>query len=94
MMNLMKTITFPPYIVLLFALLLVAPLPAAADNISKQQAVSIAQQVSPGRVLGVKMRGGSYRVKTLSTSGEVRIIVIDANSGKVKSGKSGKSRKK
>ena len=87
MTNLMKTITFPTYLILLFALLLGAPLTAAADNISKQQAVSIAQQASPGRVLGVKMKGSTYRVKTLSASGEVRIIVIDANSGKVKSGK-------
>ena len=87
MINLMKATIFPPYLLLLFALLLGAPLPAAAENISKQQAVSIAQQVSPGRVLGVKMKGNTYRVKTLSKSGEVRIIVIDANSGKIKSGK-------
>lgn len=87
MMNLMKTTIFPPFLILLVTLLLGAPLPAAAENISKQQAVSIAQQVSPGRVLAVKRKGGNYRVKTLSTSGEVRIIVIDANSGKVKSGR-------
>lgn len=82
----MKMITFRPYLLLLLSLLLSAPLPAAAENISKQRAVSIAQQVHPGRVLAVKMRGNTYRVKTLSSKGEVRIIVIDANSGKVKSG--------
>lgn len=60
--------------------------PAFAEDISKQEAVSIAQQVYPGRVLAVKRNGAVYRVKTLSDSGEVRIIVIDATSGKVISG--------
>ena len=86
MTDLMKTTIFPPYLILLFALLLGAPLHASAENVSKQQAVSIAQQVAPGRVLAVKMKKGAYRVKTLSATGEVRIIVIDANSGQVKSG--------
>lgn len=87
MTNIMKTTIFPPHIILIFALLLGAPLHASAENISKQQAVSIAQQVAPGRVLAVKMKNGAYRVKTLSPGGEVRIIVIDANSGQVRSGK-------
>lgn len=82
----MKTRTSLPYLIVLFALLLGAPLHATAESISKQEAVNIAQQVSPGRVLAVKMQKGSYRVKTLNASGEVRIIVIDANSGQVKSG--------
>jgi uncharacterized membrane protein YkoI len=52
-------------------------------SISQQRAVSIAQQVNPGRVLAVKRRGDVYRVKQLSDSGEVRVISIDAKSGKV-----------
>jgi uncharacterized membrane protein YkoI len=59
---------------------------AAPESITKQQAVSIAQQVYPGRVLSVKREAAVYRVKTLSEDGEVRIIVIDASSGKVISG--------
>jgi uncharacterized membrane protein YkoI len=58
----------------------------AAGSISQQQAVSIAQQVYPGRVLAVKREAAVYRIKTLSDSGEVRIIVVDASSGKVISG--------
>jgi len=54
-----------------------------AERISKQQAVNIAQQSNPGRVLSVKLDGAVYRVKTLNEKGEVRIIVVDANSGKV-----------
>jgi uncharacterized protein YpmB len=59
---------------------------AVPEGISKQQAVNIAQQVYPGRVLAVKREGAVYRVKTLSDDGEVRIILIDASSGKVISG--------
>ena len=51
--------------------------------ISKQQAVNIAQQENPGRVLSVKRKDSNYRVKILNKDGEVRIIVIDANTGRV-----------
>jgi uncharacterized membrane protein YkoI len=66
--------------------LLLAPLHAAPQQnggISEQQAVSIAQQQHPGKVLAVRRSGNNYRVKSLSDSGQVRIIVIDASSGKV-----------
>ena len=73
---------FPP----LLALALLLPAVAYAD-IGKEQAVSIAQGVHPGRVLSVKQaeENGSfvYRVKTLSAGGDVQIVVIDADSGKV-----------
>ena len=78
----MKTLKFLP----LMALMLLMSSVAFAD-IGKKQAVSIAQGVQPGRVLAVKMEqlNGTavYRVKTLSASGDVHIIVIDAESGKV-----------
>lgn len=63
-----------------------APEPGTA-GISQQQAVGIAQSVHPGRVLSVKQKGNVYRVKSLSANGEVRIIVIDASSGNVLSGR-------
>jgi uncharacterized membrane protein YkoI len=78
----MKNLLFPT----LLALLLLMSAPVLAD-ISKQEAVSIAQSVHPGRVLAVKLvqanNGPVYRVKTLSAGGDVHIIVIDAGSGKV-----------
>lgn len=64
-------------------ILVTSPAYANASGISKQQAVSIAQKENPGRVLSVKLKGDSYQVKTLSDSGEVRIISVNANSGKV-----------
>jgi len=70
----------------LLALLLLMSAVVHAD-IGKKQAVSIAQSVYPGRVLAVKQvqenNAPVYRVKTLSASGDVHIIVIDAESGKV-----------
>ena len=64
-----------------------APLAEPAKTVTKQQAVSIAQQHYPGRVLAVKLKGNSYQVKTLNDSGEVRIIIVDAKTGRVLSGR-------
>ena len=78
----MKKYLIPPLLV--FLLLMSA---AVQADIGKKQAVSIAQGVYPGRVLAVKLvqenNASVYRVKTLSASGDVHIIVIDADSGKV-----------
>jgi len=52
-------------------------------GVSKQQAVNIAQQYYPGRVLAVKLKDKVYRVKTLNDNGEVRIISVDAETGKI-----------
>ena len=70
----------------LLALLLMMSTTAQAE-ISKEEAVSIAQQAFPGRVLAVKQAdtdtGPVYRVKTLTAAGDVHVVVIDATSGKV-----------
>ena len=74
---------------LILPLLVMLMLMSAAvhADIGKKQAASIAQSVHPGRVLAVKQVQENnvpvYRVKTLSASGDVHIIVIDADSGKV-----------
>ena len=74
----MKTTLFTLLQTVILAMLLVfnAPLQAASDTIDKQQAVSIAQQTYPGRVLSVKLIDDIYQVK----------ILIDARSGKVITG--------
>jgi uncharacterized membrane protein YkoI len=60
--------------------------PAWAD-VSRDQAVVAAQQASGGRVLSVDKaeRDGRpvWRVKVLSPQGEVKVILIDAASGRV-----------
>lgn len=80
----MKTILFS----LLFSLsvLLNAPVYAEGAGISKQQAVAIATQNYPGRVLAVKLKKSVYKVKILSDSGKVYVIKVDAASGRIKSG--------
>ena len=60
---------------------------SAQADIDKQEAVSIAQEVFPGRVLAVKQAdantGPVYRVKILSAAGDVHIVEIDATTGDV-----------
>ncbi|NOQ12917.1 MAG: hypothetical protein GQ583_00345 [Methyloprofundus sp.] len=84
MAHLMKTFISSLYILSL--LVQSSHIHAAPSNISQQQAVSIAQQVQSGRVLGVKQKKNTYQVKILLDNGEVKIIPIDIQSGKIKSG--------
>ena len=72
-----------PALLLSFMLVLSPALHADSATVSKQQAISAAQQVNPGRVLSVKLRGSVYQVKTLSSGGDVRMVSIDAKTGKI-----------
>ena len=71
--------------VLLMALALALALPAWAE-VSRDDATSLARQVTGGRVLAVEKieREGRpvWRVKVLSPQGEVRLVLIDAASGR------------
>ena len=71
---------------LLCVLLLALGTPAWAE-VSRDQAAAVAQQASGARVLSVEraeMQGRSvWRVKVLSAQGEVKVILIDAASGRV-----------
>ena len=68
------------------ALLIVLAAPAWAD-ISRDEAAAAAQRVSNARVLSVEKteseRRPVWRVKVLTEKGEVRVILIDAGSGRV-----------
>lgn len=67
------------------ALLIMLAAPAWAD-ISRDEAAAAAQRVSDGRVLSVERtesgRRPVWRVKILTAQGEVRVILIDAASGR------------
>lgn len=71
---------------LVCALLLASALPAWAD-VGRDEAAAAAQRVASGRVLAVERaevdRKPVWRVKILSAQGEVRIVVVDAASGRV-----------
>jgi uncharacterized membrane protein YkoI len=67
------------------ALLILLATPAWAD-ISRDEAAAVAQRVSDGRVLSVEKaesgRRPVWRVKIVTDKGEVRVILIDAVSGR------------
>ncbi len=60
--------------------------PAWAD-IGRDEAAAVAQRVASGRVLSVDRADAdgrsAWRVKVLTGKGEVRVILIDAASGRV-----------
>ena len=68
------------------ALLIVLAAPAWAD-VSRDEAAAAAQRASSGRVLSVERaeadRRPVWRVKVLTAQGEVKVILIDAASGRV-----------
>lgn len=70
---------------LLCALLIVSAAPAWAE-VGRDQAASIARQQADGRVLSVdRVQSGQravWRVKLLTGRGEVRVIYVDAATGR------------
>jgi uncharacterized membrane protein YkoI len=68
------------------ALLIAVAAPAWAD-IGRDEAAAAAQRVANGRVLSVDKaeanRRPVWRVKVLTEQGDVRVILIDAASGRV-----------
>ncbi|MGV3571365.1 MAG: PepSY domain-containing protein [Ramlibacter sp.] len=70
---------------LLSAVLLAATLPAAAE-VGRDAAAAAAQRETGGRVLSVDrtQAGGraAWRVKVVTRGGEVRVVLIDAASGR------------
>ena len=74
------------FIPLLTVLWLGLAAPAWAD-VSRDDAASIAQQASGGRVLAVERteRDGRvvWRVKVVTAQGEVKVLLIDAASGRM-----------
>jgi uncharacterized membrane protein YkoI len=69
---------------LLCSLLLLSAAPAWAD-VSRDEAAAIARRQTDGRVLSVDRvdggRRGAWRVKVLTSRGEVRVIFVDAATG-------------
>lgn len=68
------------------ALFIVLATPAWAD-VGRDEAAAVAQRVSSGRVLSVEKteadRRPAWRVKILTAQGEVRLILVDAASGRI-----------
>lgn len=79
----MKTILF--YLLFISTLFLNTLVYAESADISKQEAVNIATQSHPGRVLAVKLKAGVYQIKILNDNGKVQIIKVESTSGDIKS---------
>ncbi|MBE7369627.1 PepSY domain-containing protein [Ramlibacter pallidus] len=71
---------------LICALALAVASAGAWAQVSRDGAAAAAQRVSPGRVLAVERADAdnrpAWRVKVLTPSGEVRVILIDAATGR------------
>ena len=69
----------------LLAALLLACAPAWAD-VGRDEAAAVAQQVAGGRVLSVdRSQVGdrpAWRVKLVTAGGEVRVVMVDAATGR------------
>lgn len=66
-----------PFITLfLTSVLLLSSASILSAPMTEQQAVNIAQQQFPGRVLSVKSKGEMILVKILNRDGEIRIIKV------------------
>lgn len=70
-----------------FALALGFLLPAAWAGISRDEAVARAQRTTPGRVLAVEHgvhvdNSLVWRVRVLTPAGDLRLVVIDAETGR------------
>lgn len=68
------------------ALLFASALPAWAE-VGRNEAAAVAQRVASGRVLAVERaevdRKPVWRVKILTAQGQVRVVIVDAASGRV-----------
>ena len=65
----------------LCALMLASAMPAFAD-VSRDDAAAAAERATGGRVLSIERAGKTWRVKVVTARGEVKIILLDAASGR------------
>jgi len=61
-----------------------APNSTAQRHITAEEAVAIVQRETGGRVLDVRDQGDRYRVKVLTRNGEVRVVYVDAATGRTR----------
>jgi len=58
-----------------------APQTVADRRISLAQAIEAVQRATGGKVLDAKDLGSQYRIKVLTRNGEVRVVLVDAETG-------------
>lgn len=68
---------------------LVVLLPVASAAVSRDEAATLAQRKVPGRVLAVERglhvdNSVIYRIQVLTAAGEVRLVILDAETGRIR----------
>ncbi|RYF42351.1 MAG: peptidase [Comamonadaceae bacterium] len=61
--------------------LMLATTPAWAE-VGRDGAAAAAQRATGGRVLSVERAGAAWRVKVVTASGEVRVVMVNAATGR------------
>ena len=57
---------------------------AEKAQVNREQAVALAQQHFPGKVVKVRAEQKSYRIRVLQADGRVVTVLVDGQSGRVK----------
>lgn len=60
------------------------PIKMAQRAVSMGEAIDRVRQSTGGRVLDAKDAGSHYRIKVLTRDGEVRILRVDATTGRIR----------
>jgi len=61
-----------------------APRSIAEQRVTIEQAIAVVQRETGGRVLAARDQGDHYRIKVLTRDGEVRVVYVDAVTGKTR----------
>lgn len=61
-----------------------APMHIAQRSVSMSDAIVRVQRATGGRVLDARDAGDHYRIKVLTSAGEVQIVRVDARTGRIK----------
>jgi len=80
----LSTRVFLLTLALLFSSLSLADVPANQPQISREQAVALAQKSYPGKIVRVKAEKQNYRIRVVQADGRVVTVVVDGQSGRVK----------
>lgn len=57
---------------------------ARPSGISMEEAIDAVQRTTGGKVLDARRRDEHYRIKILTRRGEVRVVYVDARTGKLR----------
>jgi len=54
------------------------------DSVTMEEAIDTVQRTTGGKVLDARRRDDAYRIKILTRRGEVRVVYVDARTGRLR----------